>query len=143
MNEPEFKTPAAVSAFLRKPVKTSVKLPGLLVFKFDLPRADGQCRTIGAYVRTAVETGTEEYGIYYDGHEVACGHIAGGHSLAIKMVKAMARALLVAKGHRARNRANRRAKKAVTDLFPLAKRYPIQLANPPLDKRPTNPEDDE
>ena len=140
MNEPEFKTPAAVAEFLRKPVKTYVKLPGLLAFKVELPR-ERENRTIGAFVRSDV--GMEVFEIWCDGKRVAAGTIDVGHACAIKMLKGMVHALAVAKGHAVRNRANRRARKAVAALFPRTNPNLLPLANPPIDERPTNPEDDE
>ncbi len=135
MSEPEFKTPAAVAAFLLKPEKAFVKLPGLLAFKVELPRADGERRTIAAFCRSGEDA--EDFQIYCDGKLVARGWISVGHAVATKMVKNMAAALVSAKGHRVRNRLNRKARKAAAEAV-----TPIDppLAVPP---RPGLPEDDE
>lgn len=137
MSEPEFETPAAVEAFLLKPEKAFVKLPGLLAFKVELPRADGGRRTIAAFCRSDEDADADEFKIYCDGHLVSSGFISVGHAVAIKMVKNMAAALVSAKGHRARNRLNRKARKAAAETV-----TPIYL---PLavQPRPGLPEDDE
>lgn len=137
MSEPEFKTPASVAAFLLKPEKAFVKLPGLLAFKVELPRADGERRTIAAFCRSDEDADAEEFKIYCDGHLVASGCISVGHAVAIKMVKNMVAGLVTHKQHRTRNRLNRKARKAAAETV-----TPIDppLAVPP---RPGLPEDDE
>lgn len=83
-----------------KPSKTYVKLPGLLAFKIELPRADGERRTIGAFCRSNCDEGLEEFEICCDGDLVAFGTINVGHAAAIKMVKSMVHSLVTVKQHR-------------------------------------------
>lgn len=119
-----------------KPAKTYVKLPGLLAFKIELPRANGERRTVGAYCRSDHD-GIEKFQILFDGKAVGHGYLKIGHAAAIRMVKNMVAGLVTQKQHIARNRLNRKARNAAAEAV-----TPIDppLAVPP---RPGLPEDDE
>lgn len=100
-----------IEDLMLNPSKTYVKLPRLLAFKVELPRTNGEGRTIGAFCRSNCDEGLEEFEICCDGDLVAFGTINVGHDAAIKMVKSMVHGLVTVKQHRIRNRLNRKARK--------------------------------
>lgn len=119
-----------IEDLMLNPSKTYVKLPRLLAFKVELPRTNGEGRTIGAFCRSNCDEGLEEFEIWCDGDLVAFGTINVGHAAAIKMVKSMVHSLVTVKQHRIRNRLNRKARKTGAEAIDQ------QL-------RPILPEDDE